>query len=235
MESSENIENLEPSPVFMRNLPITPGYGGYVPVRLTRMGVSFNRDTSYCVKTFRNTTQRYKNQLDALRYHAATADQLKEICPKEPLLRMIHDYYARHHPTCIEADHEKKPLHEPPIPGWAGHLPRARVTELGCAVRYHVMAKQCYEDFLNMRETCKRGPFKRYQRLLEKDESLKASRELPQFSQENKPKYPYEESARTPNESHRTSPNHDHSTHYHGPNRPKKYLEPLTYKDSSGG
>ncbi|XP_068953677.1 sperm-associated microtubule inner protein 5 [Petaurus breviceps papuanus] len=155
---------MDPSPVFMRNLPVTPGYGGYIPLWIGRMGASYNRDTSYCIRKFRDTTQRYKNQLEALRYQVATADKLQEICSKETVLRMIHDYYLRHHPTHIEADRKKKPLQEPPIPGWAGYMPRARVSEFGCAARYHVMAKQSYEDFLNITETHKRGPLKRYQK-----------------------------------------------------------------------
>ncbi|XP_072479663.1 sperm-associated microtubule inner protein 5 isoform X2 [Notamacropus eugenii] len=190
-------ENMDQSPVFMRKLPITPGYGGYIPLRLNRVGSSYNRDTSYCIKKFRDTTQKYKNQLEALRYHVATADKLKEISSKETVLRMIHDYYLRNHPTHIEADHKKKPLQEPPIPGWAGYVPRARVTELGCAVRYHVMAKQSYEDFLNITELHKKGSLKRYQSLME-DKPFNTIRVPPEFCPGFKPKHEYEDSTRRP-------------------------------------
>lgn len=57
----------------------------------------------------------------------------------------------------------KKPLQEPPIPGWAGYLPRARVTELGCATRYTVMARNCYRDFLDILEQAKRAHLKPYE------------------------------------------------------------------------
>lgn len=57
----------------------------------------------------------------------------------------------------------KKPLDEPPIPGWAGFLPRARVTEFGCATRYTIMARKCYEDFLDLVEQAKRARRKSYE------------------------------------------------------------------------
>lgn len=61
-----------------------------------------------------------------------------------------------------ESKYIKKPLQEPPIPGWAGYLPRARVTELGCATRYTVMARNCYRDFLDIVEQAKRAHLKPY-------------------------------------------------------------------------
>ncbi|XP_020843818.1 sperm-associated microtubule inner protein 5 isoform X1 [Phascolarctos cinereus] len=228
-------ENSDPSPVFMRNLPITPGYGGYVPLRLSKMGNSYNSDTSYCIRKFRDTTQRHKNQLEALRYHTATADKLQEICSKETVLRMIHDYYVRCHPACIEADHNKKPLQEPPIPGWAGYIPRARVTELGYAVRHHVMAKQSYEDFLNMIETHKKGPLKHYQSLMG-DKPFKTSHVPPKFCPEFKPKDQYEDSTRRPcGGGYGSSSLYAFPTLYRGPCRPGKYLEPLPCRNYIGG
>lgn len=65
---------------------------------------------------------------------------------------------------CLSAESKyiKKPLQEPPIPGWAGYLPRARVTELGCATRYTVMARSCLKDFLDIVEQAKRAHLKPY-------------------------------------------------------------------------
>ena len=57
----------------------------------------------------------------------------------------------------------KKPLQEPPIPGWAGYLPRAKVTELGCATRYSVMARNCYQDFLDLMEQSRGAHLKSYE------------------------------------------------------------------------
>lgn len=64
---------------------------------------------------------------------------------------------------CTEYRHLRKPLEEPPIPGWAGYLPRARVTELGCATRYSVMAKNCYRDFMDLLERSERAHLKPYE------------------------------------------------------------------------
>lgn len=69
----------------------------------------------------------------------------------------------RKHGVFTECKHIKKPLQEPPIPGWAGYLPRARVTELGCATRYTVMARNCYRDFLDLVEQARKAPLKPYE------------------------------------------------------------------------
>uniref|UniRef100_A0A671E5E2 Heat shock 70 kDa protein 12A n=1 Tax=Rhinolophus ferrumequinum TaxID=59479 RepID=A0A671E5E2_RHIFE len=68
-------------------------------------------------------------------------------------------------PGYSECKYVKKPLQEPPIPGWAGYLPRARVTELGCATRYTVMARNCYRDFLDIVEQAKRAHLKPYKEI----------------------------------------------------------------------
>ncbi|XP_039727041.1 sperm-associated microtubule inner protein 5 isoform X5 [Pteropus medius] len=68
-------------------------------------------------------------------------------------------------PGYSECKYIKKPLQEPPIPGWSGYVPRARVTELGCATRYTVMARNCYRDFLNITEQAKRARLKPYEEI----------------------------------------------------------------------
>ncbi|XP_007478999.1 uncharacterized protein C10orf82 homolog [Monodelphis domestica] len=221
--------------VFMRKLPITPGYSGYLPLRFSRMGASFNKDATYCLHTLNNMTQRQKDQQDALRCKALMTERLQQVCSKETVLRMIHDYYLRHHPSQIEDRHGRKPLPEPPIPGWDGYLPRARVTELGCGERYNVVAKKSYADFLNISETHKRGPFKRYQSIFG-DQPLKTAPIIPEFCQKVHLNRPNEDTNIKPTEESPPSlPCRISPKPYHGPCGFRKYLDPLPYTGSAGG
>nr|XP_010330925.1 uncharacterized protein C10orf82 homolog [Saimiri boliviensis boliviensis] len=153
---------MEPSKTFMRNLPIIPGYSGFVPF-LSCQGTSREDDMNYCVKTFQEKTQRYKDQLREFCYAVATAPKLKPVNSEETVLRALHQYYRQYHPLLLECKYVKKPLQEPPIPGWAGYMPRARVTELGCGTRYAVMGKNCYKDFLDIIERAKKARLKPYE------------------------------------------------------------------------
>ncbi|XP_063100881.1 sperm-associated microtubule inner protein 5 isoform X1 [Cavia porcellus] len=147
---------MESSKIFMRQLPIAPGYSGFVPF-LSCQETSSEDSVEHCLKTFREKTQRYKDQLEEFRCAVATAPKLKPVCSEETVLRVLHEYARQYHPLTLECKNMKKPPQEPPIPGWAGFLPRARVTELGCATRYTVMARNCYKDFLNIKELAERA------------------------------------------------------------------------------
>ncbi|XP_059517917.1 uncharacterized protein C10orf82 homolog [Myotis daubentonii] len=150
--------------VFMRQLPVTPGYSGFVPY-LSCEGTSSEDHMSRCLQAFREKTQRYKDQQKEFCRAVATAPKLKPICREETVLRALHQYWQEHHPLLLEYRHLRKPLGEPPIPGWAGYLPRARVTELGCATRYSVMAKNCYRDFMDLLERSERAHLKPYEEI----------------------------------------------------------------------
>ncbi|ELW71009.1 uncharacterized protein C10orf82 homolog isoform X2 [Tupaia chinensis] len=155
---------MEPPKTFMRSLPITPGYSGFVPY-LSCQGTSGEDNMDRCVGIFQRSTQRYKEQQEELRRAVAAAPKLKPICSQEKLLRILYQYLKKYHPMSLECKYVKKPLTEPPIPGWAGYVPRAKVTELGCAMRYTVMARNCYKDFLDIVERAKRARLKPYEEM----------------------------------------------------------------------
>ncbi|XP_004625811.1 uncharacterized protein C10orf82 homolog [Octodon degus] len=155
---------MESSKIFMRRLPVTSGYSGFIPL-LSCQETSSEDNVELCLKTFRETTQRHKDQLEELRCAVAAAPKLKPVCSEETVLRALHEYARRYHPLTLECKNVRKPPQEPPIPGWAGFLPRARVTELGCATRYTVMAKNCYNDFLKIKELAKQARQKSYAEL----------------------------------------------------------------------
>ncbi|XP_053439809.1 uncharacterized protein C10orf82 homolog [Nycticebus coucang] len=181
---------MESSKIFMRKLPITPGYSGFIPY-LSCQGTSTEDDTVHCLKTFQENTQRYKDQLEEFRCAVATAPKLKPVNSEETVLRALHEYYRQHHPTSLECKNIRKPLQEPPIPGWAGYLPRARVSELGCATRYTVMAKHCYEEFLDLTERARRARLKPYEEMYGVS-ATQPSAASPQVSQQEGllPKHP---------------------------------------------
>ncbi|XP_038614465.1 uncharacterized protein C10orf82 homolog isoform X2 [Tachyglossus aculeatus] len=154
-------ENSKP---FIRSIPIPPGYSGYIPLIQHLVGNNFAEDTEHCLETFHRATQRRKDQLEELRHIAATSPKHQAVCSHESVLRAIHDYYHLHHPMLLETKEMKRPLPESPIPGWTGYLPRANVTELGLGVRYQVMAKNCYKDFLELTERAKKAPLKPFQK-----------------------------------------------------------------------
>ncbi|XP_077635669.1 sperm-associated microtubule inner protein 5 [Crocuta crocuta] len=182
---------MESSKTFMRHLPVTPGYSGFVPY-LSCHGSTGKDDMSQCLRTFQEITQRYKNQLEEFRCSVATARKLKPICSEETVLRALHQYCRQYHPLTLECKHIKKPLQEPPIPGWAGYLPRARVTELGCATRYTVMARNCYRDFLDIREQARRAHLKPYEEIYGVGSTQPSSAPSPKVLQHEGllPKYP---------------------------------------------
>ncbi|ERE80954.1 uncharacterized protein C10orf82 homolog [Cricetulus griseus] len=155
---------MEPPETFMRKLPITPGYGGFIPW-LSCQGPFSEDDMNHCVKAFQEKTQRYKEQQQELNCSVNSIPALKPICSENTVLWKLHEYAKKYHPLTLECKNVKKPLKEPPIPGWAGYLPRARVTEFGCATRYTIMAKKCYEDFLDLMEQAKRAQQKPYEQI----------------------------------------------------------------------
>ncbi|XP_060497373.1 sperm-associated microtubule inner protein 5 isoform X1 [Panthera onca] len=213
------------SKTFMRHLPVTPGYSGFVPYLSCQESTSKD-NMSRCLKTFQESTQRYKHQLEKFRCSVATARKLKPVCSEETVLRELHQYYRQYHPLSLgtgsrkpapfppghkcrarqapgdtesstrakspECKHVKKPLQEPPIPGWAGYLPRARVTELGCATRYTVMARNCYRDFLDLVEQARKAHLKPYEEIYGVGSTQPPSAPSPKVLQHQGllPKYP---------------------------------------------
>ncbi|XP_062436368.1 sperm-associated microtubule inner protein 5 [Rhea pennata] len=99
---------------------------------------------------FCNTTQRRKDAKNELRRIAATTPQLPPICRNEDVLQVLYNYNYKHHPNRLGSVIIERSLLDPPIPGWTGFVPRAKVTELGHGVRYRVMAKNCFQDFKNL-------------------------------------------------------------------------------------
>ncbi|XP_046305789.2 uncharacterized protein C10orf82 homolog [Marmota monax] len=155
---------METSKTFIRRPPVTPGYSGFVPY-LSCQGTSGEDHMDHCLEDFQEQRQRYIDRQEALHRSVDAAPKLKPVCSEDTVLRALHEYTRKYHPLSLECKNMKKPLHEPPIPGWAGYLPRAKVTELGCATRYTVMARNCYKDFKDIVERAKRARLKSYEEL----------------------------------------------------------------------
>ncbi|KAH0623717.1 hypothetical protein JD844_006797, partial [Phrynosoma platyrhinos] len=81
--------------------PLIPGYTGYIPLRYYRIGTSFGNDSIWCVNTFRDATQRKNDQVNTLRYAAATEPQLPPISSNEDVINVLDDYNYKHHPNVL--------------------------------------------------------------------------------------------------------------------------------------
>ncbi|TFK09852.1 potassium channel subfamily K member 16 [Platysternon megacephalum] len=164
-ESSGYRESMKPNqkPVDACN-SLIPGYTGYVPQRFYRIGTTYGDDSMACMTSFHNATQRSRDAQNELRYIAATTPKLPSICSNEDVLQALYDYNYKHHPYVLGTVITKRSLLEPPIPGWTGFVPRARVTELGYGVRYHETTKNCYQDFKNLSDRVCYDPTSNLQR-----------------------------------------------------------------------
>nr|XP_025039362.1 uncharacterized protein C10orf82 homolog isoform X1 [Pelodiscus sinensis] len=129
---------------------LIPGYTGYIPQRFYRIGTTYGDDSMACMTSFHSATQRNKETVDELKHIAATTPKLPPICSNEDVLQALYEYNYKHHPHVLGTIETKRHFLEPPIPGWTGFVPRARVTELGYGIRYHEMAKKCFQDFKNI-------------------------------------------------------------------------------------
>lgn len=74
---------------------------GYIPLRFYRVGTSFGNDSVWCVKTFRDITERNNDQIAELRHTAATVPQLPPICTNEEILNVLDDYNYKRHPNVL--------------------------------------------------------------------------------------------------------------------------------------
>uniref|UniRef100_A0A8C4JVA9 Chromosome 10 open reading frame 82 n=1 Tax=Dromaius novaehollandiae TaxID=8790 RepID=A0A8C4JVA9_DRONO len=123
---------------------------GHVPLKFCSIGTSYGGDSVVYMTLFCNATQRRKDAKNELRCIAATTPQLPPICCNEDVLQVLYDYNYKHHPNRLGTVINERSLLDPPIPGWTGFVPRAKVTELGHGVRYHVMAKNCFQNFKSL-------------------------------------------------------------------------------------
>ncbi|XP_064229876.1 sperm-associated microtubule inner protein 5 isoform X1 [Aotus nancymaae] len=112
---------MEPSKTFMRNLPIIPGYSGFVPF-LSCQGTSREDDMNCCVKTFQEKTQSYKDELQEFCCAVATAPKLKPVNSEETVLRALHQYYRQYHPLLLGSS-ALKPFPSPLVTRADSHRP----------------------------------------------------------------------------------------------------------------
>lgn len=99
--------------------PDASALAGFVPYLSCQESTSKD-NVSHCLKTFQESTQRYKHQLEEFRCSVATARKLKPVCSEETVLRELHQYYRQYHPLSLGTG-SRKPAPFPP-----GHNCRAR-------------------------------------------------------------------------------------------------------------
>lgn len=62
---------------------------------------------SYCLKTFQEKTQRYKDQLEEFHCSVAAAERLKPVSSEKAVLRALHQYYQQYHPLSLGISPQK--------------------------------------------------------------------------------------------------------------------------------
>nr|XP_015202486.1 PREDICTED: uncharacterized protein C10orf82 homolog isoform X2 [Lepisosteus oculatus] len=123
-------------------------YTGYIPQRIYQTGCTYAKETSECMETFCDTTQKALKDKANFELMIVSAPRLKPIRSDQEVTLALEEYCQRQ----AAASHQigsKRSLLEPPKIGWTGYVPKAKVTDLGLGVRYHVMSGHCFEAFKN--------------------------------------------------------------------------------------
>lgn len=157
--TANTVSNPQIAPRVTNQLPVAtgdnkytqnmvPGYTGYIPRRPYKFGNTYKEDCDVCID----------QHLTNYKYHDAKLTDLHRQVNDYPRLRAIsHDpevrdrlqltkYRDTHSQILLDS---KRPLTEPPIPGYYGYIPRIKTTEQGLGCRYNQSTKQGLEMFVH--------------------------------------------------------------------------------------
>lgn len=80
---------------------VTPlAFAGFVPY-VSCEGASSEEDMGHCLKTFQESTRRYKARLQELHCKVAATPRLKPVCSEETVQQAVYDYYRKYHPLSV--------------------------------------------------------------------------------------------------------------------------------------
>ncbi|KAL5011375.1 hypothetical protein ScPMuIL_009926 [Solemya velum] len=127
---------------------MVPGYTGYIPRMPFKFGGTYKEDCDVCIDDYL-TNRRTADIKDAdLRQQVRGYPSLTPIA-HNPGVRDKMNLYRDTHPAQPTLLEDKRPLTEPPIPGYRGYIPRIKATELGLGARYHNATKKGLQQFVN--------------------------------------------------------------------------------------
>lgn len=126
---------------------MVPGYTGYIPRRPFKFGNTYKEDCDVCID----------QHITNYKYHDAKYNDLQKQVSGYPRLRAISydpdvrdklNMYRDTHPQREILLENRRPLTEPPMPGYRGYIPRIKTTEQGLGCRYNQTTKKGLEMFV---------------------------------------------------------------------------------------
>ncbi|BFZ05840.1 hypothetical protein BsWGS_08879 [Bradybaena similaris] len=115
---------------------MVPGYTGYVPRLLFKYGETYRHGCDHSIDEFITNRESYATRQEELMRHTLANPKLTAIS-YDPDVRDQLNRYRDTHPSTATLLTDKKPLREPPIPGYQGYVPRVNTTGIGLGKRYH--------------------------------------------------------------------------------------------------
>ncbi|KAL4218967.1 hypothetical protein ACF0H5_021553 [Mactra antiquata] len=131
---------------------MVPGYTGYIPRMTFKFGGTYKKDCDVCIDEYMTNRENHDLRQYDLRRQVTAIPRMTAIS-HDPAVKEHLDRYRDTHPTRPLLMEDKRPLTEPPMPGYNGYIPRVKPTELGLGHRYHVACDNGFSQFV--RETAK--------------------------------------------------------------------------------
>ncbi|KAK3576058.1 hypothetical protein CHS0354_018327 [Potamilus streckersoni] len=126
---------------------MVPGYTGYIPRMTFRFGGTYKNDCDSCLGEFLTTRKVNDMKTVDLKQQISSYPRLTAIS-YDPEVRDKLNMYRDTHPSKPILMEDRRPMTEPPIPGYRGYIPRIKPTELGLGVRYHEATKNGFGNFV---------------------------------------------------------------------------------------
>ncbi|CAL1545615.1 unnamed protein product [Lymnaea stagnalis] len=114
---------------------MVPGYTGYVPRLLFKFGGTYRHDCDLSIDNFITNRDTYATKQEELLRHTSANPKLTAIS-YDPDVRDKINHYRDTHPNQATLTASKRPMREPPIPGYQGFIPRILPTEVSLGQRY---------------------------------------------------------------------------------------------------
>lgn len=131
---------------------MVPGYTGYIPRMTFKFGGTYKRDCDTCIDEYMTNRTNHDLRQTDLRRQVTSIPRMTAVS-HDPAIKEHLDRYRDTHPTRPLLMEDKRPMTEPPMPGYNGYIPRVKPTELGLGHRYHVASGNGFNDFV--RETAR--------------------------------------------------------------------------------